>query len=214
MTKRTTPKPPCAEPGCDRPSSTRQWCDMHYKRLLKAGLLEPIVPPSEEERLAADVARFLSHVDVNGPTMPHMKTNCHVWTKSCQPRGYGQFVIRVNGRYQPVGAHRQGWIYFVGPISDEKPFVCHRCDNPPCVRLEHLFLGTHQDNMDDMFAKDRRTAAVGEKASKTKLTAEQVIEIRARHANGERMATLGREYGIAGWNISMIVQGRVWKHLL
>lgn len=63
---------------------------------------------------------------------------------------YGVFL--VNGR--SINAHRFAYQIAHGPVPDDM-FVCHRCDNPPCVNPAHLFLGTHVDNMQDMISKGR-----------------------------------------------------------
>lgn len=92
--------------------------------------------------------RFLDHV---GPEDPD--TGCWPWVGSLSGGGYGQ--IRNGDRMQQV--HRAGWELKHGPIP-EGMFVCHRCDNPRCVRPDHLFLGTHSDNMRDMVTKGRNRA--------------------------------------------------------
>lgn len=77
---------------------------------------------------------------------------CWEWTASRNEarRGYGQ--LNVDGR--PVMAHRVMYELFVGPIPPGL-CVCHHCDNPPCVRPDHLFLGTHGDNAKDRDMKGR-----------------------------------------------------------
>lgn len=78
---------------------------------------------------------------------------CWLWTANRLPKGYG--VINVGGRAGSQQlAHRVSWELHFGPIPDGL-WVLHRCDNPPCVRPDHLFLGTVQDNVDDMVTKGR-----------------------------------------------------------
>lgn len=76
---------------------------------------------------------------------------CWVWQAKRDRKGYG--VLKYGSRI-PVGAHRFGYQLLVGPIPDGL-WVLHHCDNPPCVRPDHLFLGTQGDNMQDMAAKGR-----------------------------------------------------------
>ena len=92
------------------------------------------------------VVRFWSCVDRTG--------ECWVWTAYLDPRGYGRFMRTWRSVVQ---AHRYSWELAHGPIGDPALFVCHRCDNPKCVRPEHLFLGTAKDNTADMIAKGRHS---------------------------------------------------------
>ena len=86
------------------------------------------------------VSRFWSRV---------IKTDtCWIWDSARTAAGYGDFTLEGQVRT----AHRYSWELAHGPIP-EGMFICHHCDNPPCVRPDHLFLGTHQDNMDDAKAK-------------------------------------------------------------
>jgi hypothetical protein len=82
---------------------------------------------------------------------------CWIWTGS-RAGGYG--TLRVDGKVQKT--HRLSYAEFIGQIPDGL-CVCHHCDNPPCFNPDHLFLGTHNDNMQDMKRKGR--SATGEKSS-------------------------------------------------
>ena len=75
--------------------------------------------------------------------------DCWIWT-ACVVKGYGSIVFSRVARQ----AHRVSWELFMGDIPDNL-FVCHHCDNPPCVNPNHLFLGTAKDNYHDMKNKNR-----------------------------------------------------------
>lgn len=91
--------------------------------------------------------RFWSHVDKSGP--------CWLWTAYCHPTGYGVFNIR-KGKWEY--AHRMAYIFIYGAIPFEK-HVLHHCDNPPCVKPDHLWPGTQKQNMKDMRDKGRHRSA-------------------------------------------------------
>lgn len=98
-------------------------------------------PPTEEDLIAA----FWARTDRSG--------ECWVWTG--QTIGKPGFAYGIVTRQQQrTLAHRMAYELTHGPIP-EGLFVCHHCDNPPCIRPDHLFLGTHADNMRDMAAKGR-----------------------------------------------------------
>src|SRR5690606_12771334 len=108
-------------------------------------------------------------------------------------------------------AHRVSY-FFAHDTIDASMLVCHTCDNRPCVNPDHLFLGTHRDNMDDMDAKQRRRAAVGEMTSRSKLTRTKVEQIRAMYATGGYLQReLAAQFGISGKQVSVIVNGKQWR---
>jgi hypothetical protein len=95
--------------------------------------------------------RFWLLVNKDGPLI--IETPCWMWTGR-KLRGYGQFCP-IEGRHWI--AHRYAWELAHGPIPNNgvELCVCHRCDNPSCVRVDHLFLGTDRDNHHDMVRKGR-----------------------------------------------------------
>lgn len=133
-------------------------------------------------------------------------TGCWEWQGYRDPVGYGRICRTL--------MHRHAWKLAHGDIPVGL-CVLHRCDNPPCVNVDHLFLGTQADNLRDMTAKGRRRHGhpVGEQSCLAKLTAEQVLAIRARAATGERQAHLAREYGITRQGVYRIVRRLCWRHL-
>jgi hypothetical protein len=156
---------------------------------------------------------------------------CWLFTGARLPRGYG--MISAEGRR--VYAHRLSYELNIGSIPAGM-FVCHRCDNPSCVRPEHLFLGTHHENMADMTAKGRQArgnthgsrlrpetnhspkkklnAARGERSGKAKLTEAQVVAIRSAYATGgTSQLRLAKEHGVAESLIWAIVHRRIWAHV-
>jgi hypothetical protein len=127
---------------------------------------------------------------------------CWLWTGGVEGGGYGS--IKKKGHHL---AHRFSWELHYGEIPDGL-YVCHKCDNPPCVRPDHLFLGTHQDNMRDMAEKGRRRSGRGN----TKLTKQQVAAIRSRYSPGAvTYEQLGAEYGVSSGAINHIIHNRTHK---
>ena len=92
-------------------------------------------------------------------------SGCHLWTAAVDQRGYGRFGFRPHGEknYRAVAASRVAWELYVGPVPKGME-VCHHCENPACVNPEHLFLGTHKDNMND---RDRKGRTIAGQSNKT-----------------------------------------------
>lgn len=142
-------------------------------------------------------------------TIPEPNSGCLLWTGTTSNDGYGRF--RPRGR-SLVGAHRFAWEREHGPAPDGL-HVLHKCDTPACVNVDHLFLGTHQENMDDMRAKGRAVFLRGAASGRALLTEDLVRELRARRAAGETCAALAREIGMSAPGLGHALTGRNWSWL-
>lgn len=133
---------------------------------------------------------------------------CWEWTGHRNARGYGHISVLQ----KLVLTHRHAWMLTNGPIPDGQ-FVLHRCDNPPCVRPDHLYLGTSGDNVRDRQSRGRSADMRGEKHGRAKLTGDQVITIRSLHSAGNGHSAIARQYGVTPQLIYRIVTRRAWRHI-
>jgi hypothetical protein len=150
--------------------------------------------------------RFWEKVDKRGPVPVHVKGlgRCWVWTAGVATDGYGKFQVSPHTRR----AHRVAYELHHG-VDPGGQQVLHQCDNPLCVRPEHLFLGSDIDNIRDMEAKDRR--AYGERSGRARLTTEQVQEVKRLFAAGYNKSQLSRMFGYTRYGILSILRGDVRK---
>lgn len=197
-----TVKRPCGVIGCFAPSKVHRMCNTHYARWLRSGTTAPPVPPTFEERFWAKVVKG---------------DGCWVWAGAKDDRGYAS--LGVAGRTDR--GHRVSWKLAYGDIP-QGLWVLHRCDNPPCVRPDHLFLGTARDNSVDMARKGRwgnaaerfqgenhwarKRIAGGTPMPTAKLSQEQVSEIRALHSEGWTCKALGNRFSVNPASVSRIVR--------
>lgn len=132
---------------------------------------------------------------------------CIEYTGYIEPTGYGSIRFKKQ-RYK---AHRASWIAHNGEIPDGL-LVLHTCDNPKCINIDHLWLGTQKENQEDMTRKGR--GRFGEKNGRAILTEQQVRDIRANASNPIiTRAYLAEYYGISLGCLDGILYGNKWKHI-
>ena len=154
----------------------------------------------------ADEAKFWSRINKDGPTMPHMESSCWQWMAGKFRKGYGSF--KINGKARR--SHCVAWMLTNGAMPGNL-HVLHRCDNPACCRPDHLFLGTNADNVRDRENKGRGHTFSGEAHKMAKLTAAQVVEIRALYAaGGIKQCELAKRFSVTQTNISNILLRKIW----
>lgn len=144
---------------------------------------------------------------------------CWVWTGARTKAGYGR--IHKQGY-----AHRWSWKLANKKDIPEGLNVLHRCDNPPCIRPSHLFLGTKADNNADMAKKGRSTkgdrnpmrmypelVARGERQGFARLTEKKVLAIRQARIAGATLDSLASKFKVNRITVSDISRGVTWAHV-
>ena len=148
-------------------------------------------------------------------------TGCWLWRGSKRHKGYGAFVYAKDGKGINGRAHRYMFEMMHGDIPPGM-WVLHTCDVPACVNPLHLFLGTLQDNVDDMMRKGRHVAggtytrgaySRGEQHPGAKLTQDIVQQIRKDREAGMSLGSLPRRYGLGPAHVHSIVMRRLWRHV-
>lgn len=122
-------------------------------------------------------------------------------------KGYG--VVKRNGK--ALRAHRESYRLTNGSVPDNL-WVLHRCDNPLCVRPDHLFLGTPKQNVDDMVAKNRQAKGVQQQCAK--LTDDDVREARRLHELGVTKRALARQFGVTQRTMVEAIRRITWRHVV
>jgi hypothetical protein len=146
--------------------------------------------------------RFLKKV------YPEPNTGCWLWGGFFDKKGYGRVFYP---RLKIASPHRLSYLLYKGEF-DRSLLVCHSCDNPACVNPDHLFLGTNQDNIDDRNKKGR--SAKGVNCASSKVTPEQVLEMRIIYDSGEmNTVQIGKKFGINSQQVGKIVNRKAWLWL-
>lgn len=139
---------------------------------------------------------------------PDPNTGCWYYLGGTHRSGYGSIRLPFPSRSQ-VSVHRLSYEHFVGPIPDGM-CVCHKCDVRICVNPDHLFLGTHRDNMLDKVNKGRCNARHGSTHHYSTLDEETVAEILV---SNEPQVSIAKRYNVSKATISNIKNRKIWKHV-
>ena len=144
---------------------------------------------------------FNKSVNINGPMHPILLTKCHIWTG---------IEKHHHGIYGKESAHRVLWKYHNGEIK-EGMVIRHKCDNGLCVNIQHLEIGTRQDNINDMNERGRARGggSKGSNSTSSKIKKEDAIFIRENYDNMTKKA-LSEKFGISIGQIRRIYKGERW----
>lgn len=183
----------CSVEGCEKVSRARGYCNMHYLRLTRTGTLEA-------RKSIPLYDKLFSQLKLVG--------DCWEWQGYLMANGYG---VIVDVRAKKL-VHRAMYEIIHGPIPDGL-FCCHRCDNPKCCRPEHLFLGTHRENMDDMDSKGRRRAPKGVQHPRAKVSDDDVLLMRQMYSEGVMIVDIAKRFPVVPCTVSAIVNHKTWRHL-
>lgn len=155
--------------------------------------------------MPSEIERFWAKVDKSG--------DCWLWTAGTRG-SYGRFSLEIinSEKQKQVPAHRFSYELHFGEIP-EGLLVCHECDVKVCVNPEHLFLGTNQDNTDDMITKGRKATTKGVLNGRSKLDEEIVRCIRKYYPMFTQKQLGLMFFNISGPTISLIVNGITWTHV-
>lgn len=135
-------------------------------------------------------------------------SGCWLWSRGQTSDGYGSF--QMGGR--TVLAHRASWVIH-GRGDPAGRVVCHSCDTPCCVNPDHLFLGTHADNMADMRNKGRADRKLGQRNGRAALTDDQAREVLDLKGLGFEQRGIARAYGVSDSTVSRIIRRESFPHV-
>ena len=186
----------CSFNECDRNAKSKSYCDMHYRRLLKRGNVNDY--GSKKVDLGNAIERFNKKYQIQ-------ENGCWLWTGGTRPNNKGMpYPRHWTDDLKSIGAHRFAYELVHGEIP-KGMYVCHKCDTPLCVNPDHLFVGTHHDNMRDMVQKKRSFIGRGEnKIGLSKLTNQQAQQIRLMQISQSKIAAL---FGVSQSTIGRIKRG-------
>ncbi len=184
----------CQAPGCEESPRKLGLCMIHYTRKRRDGTFDTSrIVNNNKLRLELN-----SHFDKNG---------CRIWDRSMK-NGYG--VAYLNGRLEQ--AHRASWKVINGEIPKGMQ-VNHKCHVRACINIEHLYLGTQKQNVADMYLANRQNRPRGSASGMSKLTEDQVREIRAAIVLKVLAKDIAKKYNVSTSLIYNIKNRVGWQHV-
>ncbi len=142
-------------------------------------------------------------------------SGCFEWRGACNEHGYGVLGRGRRGQGN-IKAHRLAYELFHAVELSSSICVCHRCDNPRCVNPQHLFLGTQQENLSDMFQKGRNASPPllsGDRNPKAKLDDASVHRVFALRARGFTTYRIADDLGVSRPAICSVLKKKTWRHV-
>jgi len=189
----------CSVDGCIKKSIRRKMCNPHYRRFMKHGDFLSYQERYEETKIKRFMAKVIE------------SDGCWEWMGPVNKDGYGKYCVHS----RKVFAHRFVWESEYGTIPDGLE-VCHSCDNPKCVRLDHLFLGTQKENVADMDRKGRRNIKPrvwGESCHLSKFKEKDVLKIRQMYQFGMGISSIAKDFAVKYSAIYPLIKRRTWRYL-
>jgi len=184
----------------DETNMTRKMSRFRMKTMCGDGVIRTLIPPITMDELREYLPQRY-RLEERGHRTP-----CWIWVGG-QKGGYG--VMRFEGRPRTVS--RLAWRAFVGEIPEGLE-VCHKCDVPTCFRIDHLFLGTHYENMRDAAEKKRMGGLFGVEHHSAKLNPEKVRFLRAQFDNGiDPSDEMALKFGVSYNALKKIQHKQSWK---
>lgn len=191
----------CRIEGCEKFVHAFGLCNSHHRKLQLYG--DPLICKQVQHHGLTLKERYEMYVKRSGPD------DCAVWIGHRDKNGYGRFTIDGRGNL----ATRVGWMLHYGARPPDDRHICHKCDNPACVNVNHLYAGTQKQNMDDMFKRNGRPNWKPHKGSThgmAKVTEAIVREIRSTTESGPKFA---KRVGISTTQFYDIKNRRSWQHI-
>jgi hypothetical protein len=159
----------------------------------------------EDKLTERDVRRFWSKVNRSGE-----QNGCWLWVPRVDVDGYGHLSLFHEGKRYCLLSHRVSF-YLQSTEIDDGLQVNHTCDNPRCVRPDHLYQGTQLDNMQDRLARDK--FARGRLHHNTELNEEIVAQIKLLRTREWKYQDIADEFGTTVDVVGFICRGVTWKHV-